>query len=295
MTLRWPTRLLLSVVRWVAMAGPGPRLRLSQLFFWLGWILGGQRKKIARANLMACFPEMAASQVNDLVRRHFQAYARAFVDRFVLWFAPPSQLREMVQLTGWEHFTPHDGKPVIVFAPHFLGLEAGGMRFQLERRVVNLYSHQGNPELDEWTLKGRTRFNDPVLIARDDGVASAIRWLKKGVAFHFSPDMDLGRRESMFVDFFNVPAATVASMVRIARISGAVVVPLVTRMTAGGYEARFYPAWHHPLDDATESLEAGVRRMNAFIEDRIRELPEQYLWTHRRFKTRPPGQPDVYA
>jgi KDO2-lipid IV(A) lauroyltransferase len=123
----------------------------------------------------------------------------------------------------------------------------------------------------------------------------AVRWLKRGVPLHFSPDMDLGARESVFAPFFGVQAATVASMVRIARLTGAVIVPLVTRLTPAGYQASFYPAWTHSADDQQETLEAGVRRMNAFIEDRILEMPEQYLWTHRRFKTRPLGQGSVYG
>jgi Kdo2-lipid IVA lauroyltransferase/acyltransferase len=261
----------------------------------LGYRLAHYRRKIAFKNLALCFPEMPDQERRKIARAHFHCYARVFIDRFALWFGSAQRIEKTVLVRGWEHFAAHDGKPIILFAPHFLGLEAGGMRFQLLRRAVNIYSRQSNKELDAWVLRGRKRFNDPILLVRSEGVLPAIRWLKRGVAFHFSPDMDLGRRESVFVPFFGVEAATVTSMVRIARLTGAVVVPLVTRLTSDGYEATFYPGWTHPNDDQQETIEAGARRMNAFIEARILEAPEQYLWTHRRFKTRPPGVPSVYA
>jgi KDO2-lipid IV(A) lauroyltransferase len=121
------------------------------------------------------------------------------------------------------------------------------------------------------------------------------RWLKRGVPLYFLPDMDLGARDAVFAPFFGEPAATVTSVVRLSRMLGATVVPLVTRMTDGGYEARFYPGWQHPNDDQQETLEQAATKMNQFIEQRIAEMPEQYLWTHRRFKTRPPGMASVYG
>lgn len=285
----------LWVLKSLALFSSHTRSFVAALVFRLAWIFGGTRKSIATTNLKMCFPDFSDQKIKTIVRGHFKAYARAFIDRFFLWSASPEAIRQFVSISGWEHFTPHDGKPVIVFAPHFLGMEAGGIRFQLERRVVNIYSRQASAELDRWILEGRHRFNDPVLLPKHEGLMPAIRWLKKGLPFHFSPDMDLGQRDSVFAVFFGVQAATVTSMVRIARVTGAPIVPLVTRMTADGYKSQFYPGWSHPNDDSIQTLEEGVRVMNAFIEKRILEAPEQYLWTHRRFKTRPPGASPVYA
>ena len=117
--------------------------------------------------------------------------------------------------------------------------------------------------------------------------------IKKGLPFYYLPDMDFGERDSMFVPFFGVPAATITGLARIAAMTGAVVVPAVTTQLPGGdgYVLRFYPAWdHYPGGD----LAADTRRMNAFIEERVREMPEQYYWLHKRFKTRPAGEERIY-
>ena len=111
--------------------------------------------------------------------------------------------------------------------------------------------------------------------------------------FFYLPDMDLGPRDSLFVPFFGVPTATVTGLSRLARMTGARVVPCITRQLPGaaGYVTRFYPAWE---DFPGPGVEADTRRMNAFIEERAREMPEQYYWLHKRFKTRPPGEPRFY-
>ena len=138
---------------------------------------------------------------------------------------------------------------------------------------------------------GRSRFGGTRMLLRNDGMRPALRLIRQGVPFYFLPDMDLGPRDAVFVPFFGVPAATVTSLARLAKATGAVVIPLVTRMTDTGYVAQLYPAWE---DYPGEDLEAATRRMNAFIEERVLEMPEQYLWTHKRFKTRPPGEPGGY-
>jgi KDO2-lipid IV(A) lauroyltransferase len=117
--------------------------------------------------------------------------------------------------------------------------------------------------------------------------------MREGLPFYYLPDMDFGARDSVFVPFFGVPTATITGLSRIARLAGAAIVPVLTQQLPGGrgYVLRFYPAWDRfPTDDP----EADARRMNAFIEERVREMPEQYHWLHKRFKTRPAGSPRVY-
>lgn len=249
------------------------------------------RRRVALANLALCFPHWSAEQQSGAAREHFQLYARAFFERFLVWMGSESRLRRLVALEGMEHWQAVQGQPVLVLAPHFLGLDAGGVRLQLECQMVSMYSNQSSPLLNALTLRGRSRFNRPVLLSRQEGIGRLLRLLKQGHTAYFLPDMDFGERDSVFATFFGQPAATVTSLVRLSQLSGAAVLPLVTRMTPTGYEARFYPAWHHRRD---EDLTTAVQRMNDFIEARVRESPSQYLWTHRRFKTRPPGQASVY-
>lgn len=276
--------------------GPRPLLRgiawvLGQLVFWVA----AQRRHVALVNLKICFPHWTQTQRRAVAKRHFYFYARAFLERFEIWFGSEERLRRRVKVMGLANFTAHEGKPVIILAPHFLGLDAGGVRFQLERQFASMYSRQSNPVLDDWTLRGRTRFNEPLILPRHQGMTTIARWLKRGVPLYFLPDMDLGTRDAVFAPFFGEPAATVTSVVRLSRLLGATVVPLVTRMTDDGYEATFYPGWQHPNDDQQETLEQAATKMNQFIEQRILEMPEQYLWTHRRFKSRPPGMASVYG
>jgi Kdo2-lipid IVA lauroyltransferase/acyltransferase len=181
---------------------------------------------------------------------------------------------------------------VIVLAPHFIGLNMGGIRIAHEYPgTASIYSRQKNAALDRIFLKARKRFGDPHLVSRQEGLRSVIRAIKTGKPFYFLPDMDFGMRDAIFSPFFGVPAATITALPRLAKITGASVVPVITSQEGGGYVARFYPAWEgYPTGD----IDADVRRMNAFIEDRVREMPEQYFWAHKRFKTRPAGEPSPY-
>jgi len=293
------TRFVTWIGLWICRAiAFGPRRLLHAIAWGLGrfaYIFATDRRHVAMTNLRICFPRWTAQKRREVAKAHFYFYARAFLERFEIWFGAEERLRKRVTISGMSHFTAHEGQPIIILAPHFLGLDAGGVRFQIERQFASMYSRQSNPVLDDWTRRGRTRFNDPLILPRHQGMTTIARWLKRGVPLYFLPDMDLGARDAVFAPFFGEPAATVTSVVRLSRMLGATVVPLVTRMTDGGYEARFYPGWQHPNDDQQETLEQAATKMNQFIEQRIAEMPEQYLWTHRRFKTRPPGMASVYG
>ncbi|MFZ9410105.1 MAG: lysophospholipid acyltransferase family protein [Burkholderiaceae bacterium] len=284
----WLCRLLAFGPRWLLRA-------IAALVGGLAFRFAARRRAIAMTNLALCFPDWPQEERIRIARQHFYFYARAFLERFEIWFGSPKRLRQRVLIEGMENFLAHQDKPIIILAPHFLGLDAGGVRFQLERQFASMYSHQSNPVLDTWTTQGRTRFNSPVILSRNQSITKIVGHLRRGLPIYFLPDMDFGVRDAVFAPFFGQPAATVTSVVRLSRLLGAAVVPLVTRITDQGYVARFYPGWQHPNDDAKETLIEGVTKMNTFIEQRILESPGQYLWTHRRFKSRPPGMPAVYG
>jgi KDO2-lipid IV(A) lauroyltransferase len=262
----------------------------------LGLVLYGlarSRRHVVLTNLRLCFPASSDAERRAMARRHFQAFARAFLEHGILWWSSRERVLDLVRIEGLEHWEAVRDRPVIWLAPHFVGLDMGGTRIIAEYRGVSVYSRQRNPVFDAVLYHGRTRFVMPDLYSRQDGIRPVIKSMRRGLPFYYLPDMDLGERDSVFVPFFGVQAATVTGLSRIARLARAVVVPAVTRQLPGaqGYVLRFYPAWENfPTDDE----EADTRRMNAFIEERIREMPEQYYWLHRRFKTRPPGEPGVY-
>ncbi|HZM48479.1 MAG TPA: lipid A biosynthesis acyltransferase [Burkholderiales bacterium] len=258
------------------------------------YIAAGERRKVVLTNLKLCFPDQTDSERGRLARGHFQALGRSLVEHGLLWWSTKARLQGLVRIEGLEHWQSVAGRPVIWLAPHFVGLDMGGTRIITEWRGVSVYSHQKDPVFDRVLLHGRTRFVAPELYSRQAGIRPVVRAMRKGLPFYYLPDMDLGDRDSIFVPFFGVSAATITGLSRIAQLAGAVVVPAVTRQLPGGagYLLRFYPAWP---DFPGASVEQDTRRMNAFIEERVREMPEQYYWVHKRFKTRPPGEPSVYG
>jgi len=257
------------------------------------YLLVRERRHVALINLERCFPEWDERTRKRMARLHFQAFGRSFIEHGLLWWSGKKRLQRLIRVEGVEHWQAAAGRPVIWLAPHFVGLDMGGTRIITEWRGASVYSHQKDPVLDRVLLHGRTRFVKPVLFSRQDGIRPVVRALREGLPLYYLPDMDLGSRDSIFVPFFGVAAATVTGLARIAQLAGAVVVPAVTRQLPGGmgYVLKFYPAWS---DFPTGNLAADVRRMNAFIEERVREMPEQYFWLHKRFKTRPLGEDKFY-
>jgi len=257
------------------------------------YLLGRERREVVLTNLRLCFPHWSEADRDRIARAHFQVFGRSVLEHGILWWSSKERVQRLVRIEGIEHWQAVAHRPVIWFAPHFVGLDMGGARIITEWRGVSVYSHQKDPLFDRILLHGRTRFVTPVLFSRQDGIRSIVKAMRKGLPFYYLPDMDFGGRDSIFVPFFGVPAATVTGLSRIARLSGAVVVPAVTRQLPGaaGYTLTFYPAWR---DFPTGDIERDTRRMNAFIEERVLEMPEQYFWLHKRFKTRPPGEPGFY-
>jgi KDO2-lipid IV(A) lauroyltransferase len=274
--------------RWSARA----RLRLAQVIGDLAWLLVVRRRRIADANLRACFPELPAAERRALARRMFRNIARGVLDYGVLWNASRERVREFVRVEGWEHVSEAGSRPLILLAPHFVGLDAGGIHIASRIRAVTIYAQQSNPVWDRRLQAGRARFNEPVLIARRGAdLRAALRAMRSGLPFYYLPDMDTGDANSIFVPFMGVPAATLPMVSRLARSLDALVVMAVTEQVADGYVLHLEAPWR---DFPGASVEADTERMNREIERWVRRMPDQYLWTHRRFKTRPPGAPDLY-
>lgn len=271
-------------LRWVRALGHG----LGQLLWWFAH----SRKAVVLRNLAVCFPDMSERQRRDLAHRHFVCLGQSLLDRSWLWHAPLAVTRSRLHWSGpVELLRPSD--PLVVFAPHFVGLDAGGMALSLvsSTPVAFIFARQSSPELDAWMRQGRERGGNARPFFRHEGIRQIVSSLRKGEKLHLSPDMDLGPKESIFVPFMGVDAATVPSLSRLARLGGARVLPLITRMTPEGYTIEVGELM---VDFPSADAVADTARMNQLLARYISTMPEQYYWVHKRFKTRPEGEPSVY-
>ena len=262
----------------------------------LGWLLAlmpSKRRKIVSTNLALCFPEAPGALRRRWLRQTFQASVRAVLEHGLLWWGREARLRRLIRIDNPDAARGDGKRPVIWMAPHFVGLDMGGVRLTMDQTIVSMYARSRDPVTDRFMRHGRTRFSNIVLIERHEGIKPTLQAIRSGLPFYYLPDQDHGRSNAVFVPFFGVSAATVSALPRLAKLTDAQIIPVITRQLPGGqgYRIRFYPPWD---DFPSDSLEADVARMNAFIEARIREMPPQYLWLHRRFKTRPVGEPSLY-
>jgi KDO2-lipid IV(A) lauroyltransferase len=257
------------------------------------YLLARSRRHIATVNLRLCFPAMSDAERAKLVRRHFMMFGRGLIERTILWWSSAERIRKLIRVEGVEHFEAIKDKPSILLTPHFVGMDVGGQWIAQHTDTVCMYANQKNQYLTELLKSKRARFRNQRLYARQEGLRPIIKGMRAGMPLIYPPDQDQGIKDGAFIPFFGVPAATMASVPRIAQMTGAKVVPSITRVLPGGqgYVLTFYPAWeNYPSGDDI----ADARRMNEFIEQRVLEMPEQYFWVHKRFKTRPEGEKSFY-
>jgi KDO2-lipid IV(A) lauroyltransferase len=258
--------------------------------------LAGSRRRIALRNLELCLPELPLAERQAIVRRHFEWLGRSLLERGLLWYASPARLRRLIRVEGdigWGECHPQQALMWLV--PHFIGMDVAGTASQLYQRrdVATIYQTQSNAVFDAAIRRGRLRFGQGDVFSRHDSALPLVRAIKRGMIFFNLPDMDFGLRDAAFVPFFGVPASTLLAPSRMARTLKMAVQPVVTEILPGGqgYVVRFGEPW---ADWPTDDAEADARRMNAWIEQEIRRCPSQYLWVHKRFKTRPQGEASPY-
>ena len=250
------------------------------------------RRRVVQTNLRVCFPHLSDVERDALTRETFTYFAQAWLDRSWLWHRSAACIQARVRLTG-EVAALSEATPTVLFAPHFMGLDVGwtALTLNLPLNFTTIFTPQSNATVDAWVAQGRQRFGKVRLFRREDGVKPIVSALRQHALLYLLPDMNFGPSESIFVPFYGEPAATVPSLSRFAKLGRARVVPVITRMTPAGYEVMVHPAWQDfPTDDA----EADTATMNQRLEVFINTMPAQYFWVHKRFKTRPPGAPELY-
>ena len=258
--------------------------------------VGRSRRRVALRNVERCFPGWSRREQEALVREHFEYLGRSLLERAVLWWAPASRLRRLIQVEGDVALASRTPGRFMWVVPHFLALETAGTATQLfqERQVTTLYQRQSNPVFDRVIYQGRLRFGRATAHTRHDNALKLLRDVRQGAAFFNLPDMDFGLKDADFIDFFGIPAATLLAPARMARSMKMTVQPVVALMRPNGrgYVVKFLPPltdWPGELDDQT-----ATRQLNAWIEQAIQAHPAQYLWVHKRFKTRPEGEAPFY-
>ena len=277
-----------ATLRWSQRA----RTRLASVVGDLLWWTVVPRRRIALINLRLCFPQWSDAERRKVGRSTFRNMARAIFDHSLLALASREDLIAYVRVVGLEHLIDPANRPLILVAPHFVGLDAGGLRVSIELKAATIYARQRNRTWNDWVLRIRARFNTPLLIAREGfDLRAAIRAMKQGLPFYYLPDQDYGAQHSVFVPFFGTQTATIPMVARLAKMTGARVVMAVSEMTADGYVLHLEAPWR---DFPGTSVEQDTARMNREIERWVQRMPDQYLWTHRRFKSRPPGEPKIY-
>lgn len=290
----WPTWLALGFL-WCVTRLPYP----SQM--WIGARIGQlaslfakRRRLIAKTNLELCFPELSVEQRLELQRLNFDSLGKGIIETALCWWGREKQLRNLFTIFGIEHLHEalENGKGVILLSAHFTTLEIGGRLLALQAPFHVLYRTHKNALFEKVMRHARERRFDKA-IARND-MRALLASLKSGKTVWYAPDQNHGGTHSIFVPFFGISASTITSTSRIATISGAAVVPFFQRRLPDnkGYELTLYPALK---DFPGDSIEADTARINQLIETEVRKIPEQYLWVHRRFKTRPEGENYPYT
>jgi KDO2-lipid IV(A) lauroyltransferase len=294
MLSRFGAKLAIGLLKLFALLPYGLVARLGDGLGWLLYQIPSRRKRIVHINLKLCFPEWSDERREDVAQKHFRHAIRSYLERSVQWFGSAKKLEKLIQLDSAIDLTDPDLPPTLFLGFHFVGIEAGSifLNYSLKRQCGSLYQPMSNPELEEVAKAARARFGAD-MASRADSARIVLRWLRDKKPVMLGADMDYGMRNSTFVPFFGVPTCTLTAVGRLAKVGQAQVVPFIGEVLPNykGYRLKVFKPWeNYPTGDD----EADARRMNAFLEEQIPLMPEQYYWVHKRFKTRPPGDPSVY-
>jgi KDO2-lipid IV(A) lauroyltransferase len=271
----------------------------AKLQYRIGMLLGQlmqpfmrSRAKVVRRNLQLCFPEMSDTDREYLVKKILKNTGMMMIETAISWWASDRQLRRRVTYEGLEHLeaAKAKGKGVILLTGHFTSMEIGGRLIMLQTPAYVMFRHLKNPLFNAVMMRSRI-YHSEGIVMRDD-VRAMLRALRKNKVVWYAPDQDFGPRNSIFAKFFGVTAATIPATARMVKMTGAEVVPFVPKRNSdGSYHIQIFPAWEaYPSGDDI----VDAQRINDWIESQIRQMPEQYFWLHRRFKTQPDGKGRLY-
>lgn len=288
----WPTWLVLGFFWLIAQLPVPVNQAIGRGFGHLFWWFAHSRKRYAAINIALCFPELDAETQAKMVRGVIMSCGLSIAETAMGLWGQKNKMRNRYSISGLEHIAKAqaEGKGILLCGSHLTTIDISGRIMAYHIVADVLYRPDPNPLMSHAIAKARGRVNGNA-IHRDD-TRQLIKNLRKGHIVWYAPDQDYGRDHSVFAPFFGIQAATVVGTARIAKISGCVVIPFFCfREPHGNYRLEIHPALENfpSGDDVVDAT-----RINKLIEDAVRQAPDQYLWVHRRFKTRPPGEPGFY-
>ncbi|MFC5743069.1 LpxL/LpxP family Kdo(2)-lipid IV(A) lauroyl/palmitoleoyl acyltransferase [Dyella tabacisoli] len=299
------TRSLLSPLQWPAWLGVGVTWLIARLpyaaLMWLGRRLGdlvlyvnSARRDVAETNIALCFPELSKAEQKALVDAHLRDIGLMLMEFALGWMGSDRAVAQVpVTIEGLEHLDAAraQGKGVLLVGGHFSHLELCARLVSQHIRIAGMYRQMDSAVFEWAVLRARLDYAD-AMFDKDD-IRGTVKYLRQGGTLWYAPDQDMRSKDNVFVPFFGVPAATITATHHLARMSGAKVIPFFHRRLPDdrGYAMRLGA----PLEDFPSADASGdTARINASIEQMAREAPEQYLWVHKRFKTRPDGEAPIY-
>jgi KDO2-lipid IV(A) lauroyltransferase len=289
----WPTHFGLLILRVIALSPGGFRRRLGRGLGWLLGILAIKRERIARINLSLCFPSLPKNELNELVAENMKATGCGLIETSCCWFSDLKNQQAGTEIVGKHHLDDAlaKGNGVILLSFHMTSLEMGGCLLGAHYDLLAMYKPAKNPLLDHVMCQGRER-HIAGLLDRNN-VRGTIKALKKNQIVWYAADQNYGAKTKVFVPFFNIQTATITATTKLAKMTGAAVVPFTQRRldSPDSYQMTLYPAFDNfPGDDETTD----AARINQFLEDYLNEHPIDYMWLHQRFRHRPPGEAPIY-
>ena len=279
----WPTWIGLGLIFAVVHLPYRWQLNIGKGIGLLAYRLAASRRRIADVNIRLCFPEKSEAEREALARQTFIDNGIGLIETMMAWFREPDYMLKNTEFSGFEAVKAHqaEGRGVMLLGAHYPMMDLIGALVSNIQDVVISYRHQDNEVVNYLMESRRQRIYQDCITRKD--VRGFIRTLRKGQVLWYAPDQDLGRKNSVFVDFFGVPAATTNATSRIVKAGKAVVMPINMYRKAdnSGYVVEVSDPLAIPSGDDAED----ARLCNEVLEKHIRQHPAQYLWLHKRFKT----------
>ncbi|MGB2271577.1 MAG: LpxL/LpxP family Kdo(2)-lipid IV(A) lauroyl/palmitoleoyl acyltransferase [Pseudomonadales bacterium] len=289
----WPSWLAILLLRIVAILPFRAKLIAGQGLGWLAFHLVKKRRHTVQTNVRLCFPELNAIQQKKMVRDIFAANGIGFFEIAWAWWANIKDIEQRYDIEGLEHIeaAKADGSGVLLVGAHFVHLDLCGLMANHSSPMGVIYRKNNNPVFEYIITKGRNRFFENV-IERSD-MRNIVRQLRDGKSIWYSPDQDFGRDQAVFAPFFGIQAATLVATSRLAKMGRAKPIGIAHYRDPVTHRYRIVLT---PVNEAfpTGDDQKDATLINAMLEKAIRVQPEQYMWVHRRFKTRPEGEPSLY-